>query len=72
MAIQLKDLLPALTELDRVDKLRAMQFLISELAKEEQLQSGSDLNYPIWSPFDSFQAAQTLLDALQTDARANE
>lgn len=72
MATQLKELLPALAELDRIDKLRAMHFLISELAKDESLELGRDVIYPVWSPFDSFEAAQTLLGVLQTDVRSHE
>lgn len=69
MATQLKELLPALSELDRIDKLRAMQFLIAELAKSENLELGGEVAYPVWSPFDSFEAARTLLEVLQADVR---
>lgn len=69
MATQLKELLPALSELDRIDKLRAMQFLIAELAKSENLELGGEVAYPVWPPFDSFEAAQTLLEVLQADVR---
>ncbi|MEW6212781.1 MAG: hypothetical protein AB1631_30930 [Acidobacteriota bacterium] len=58
------ELLPALKELPRADKLRVMQFLLSELAREEGdlLEAGAE--YPVWSPYDSFEAASTLLNAL--------
>lgn len=69
MATQLKELLPALSELDRIDKLRAMQFLIAELAKSENLELGGEVTYPVWSPFDSFEAARTLLEVLQADVK---
>ena len=41
---------------DRADKLRVMQLLIQELAKEENALLSSN-SYAIWSPFDSFEAA---------------
>jgi hypothetical protein len=45
-----------------------MQFLVSELAREEGitlLQSNGD--YPIWAPYDAFDAANTLLNALKEE-----
>ena len=57
-------LLPQLRQLSRIDKLHVMQFLVSELAQEESdlLQSG--LDYPVWSPYDAFEAADTMLQVL--------
>ena len=60
----LTDLLPALQNLPRPDKLRAMQFLLTELARDEGLAPIPDATYEIWSPLDSHQAAQTLLESL--------
>jgi hypothetical protein len=60
----LTDLLPALQNLPRPDKLRAMQFLLAELARDEGLALIPDTTYEIWSPLDSHQAAQTLLESL--------
>lgn len=57
---------PILSGLDRADKLRVMQLLIQELAREEgALLSGN--SYPIWSPYASFEAADVLLEALNTE-----
>ncbi len=64
------DLLPSLRELDRADKLRAMQFLIIELAREEGALLKPDMAYPIWSPYNAFEAANTLLDVLKADKAA--
>ena len=60
------ELIPNLTDLNRADKLRVMQFLVSELAKEEPLLEVG-VTYPVWSPYDSFEAAEILLKALQAD-----
>lgn len=59
-------LLPQLQQLNRVDKLHIMQFLVSELAQEESdlLQPG--LDYTVWSPYDAFEAADTMLQFLET------
>jgi hypothetical protein len=62
------ELLPKLQALPRADKLRLMQFLIFELAREEGitlLQSNEE--YPIWTPYSAFDAATTLLNALQEE-----
>lgn len=68
MPTQLVDLLPALSSLDRADKLKAMSFLICELAKEEDIRLSPIETYPIWTPYNSNEAAQTLLDALEGKA----
>lgn len=59
------ELLPQLRQLSRTDKLYAMQFLISELAQEEKDLLKADLDYPIWSPYDAFEAADTMLEVLK-------
>jgi hypothetical protein len=64
----LTDLLPSLKALPRADKLRAMQFLVSELAREEEITLlDPDVTYPIWTPYDAFDAAATLLDFLREE-----
>lgn len=64
--MSINELVPILSGLDRADKLRVMQLLIQELAKEEgALLSGE--SYPIWSPYGSFDAANVLLEALNKE-----
>jgi hypothetical protein len=63
----LKELLTPLGNLDRADKIRAMQFLVSEIAKEEEALMDTSATYPMWTPYDSFGAAKTLLQALKED-----
>ena len=75
----ISDLLPTVQNLNRGDKLRLMQFLIFDIAKEDGV-SLPDVNdflvpnqvYPIWSPFDSGEAANTLLQLLAEDSPAYE
>ena len=56
-----------LTQLDRADKLRIMQFLVIELAKEEGSLLKPDAQYPIWSPYNSYEAAGSLLKMMNDD-----
>lgn len=62
--MKLSELLPALHELPRSEKFRAMQFLTTELAQEESaaLMPGE---YPVWSPHDATGAAHTLTQYLR-------
>jgi hypothetical protein len=66
------ELLPTLQTLSRADKLKVMQFLVQELAAEEEalsLQPG--VTYPVWSPYNSHDAAQKLAALLEEDKQAN-
>jgi hypothetical protein len=60
------DLLPTLRSLSRADKIRAIQLLAGELAREEEvprLEAGA--SFPIWTPFDAFDAAAKLFEELK-------
>ncbi len=62
------ELLPTLQKLSRADKLQVMQFLISELAREENevsLEQGA--TYRIWFPLNSHEAAHKLVQLLEED-----
>ncbi len=70
--MSVNELLPALQTLSRAEKLRVMQFLVQELAKEEEvslLQSGA--TYHVWSPLNSHKAAQTLATLLEDEQPAS-
>ena len=54
------ELFPTLRNLPRADKLKVMQFLITELAKEENLDLQSGMTYSLWSPLNSHEAAPKL------------
>jgi hypothetical protein len=64
------DLFPTLRDLTRAEKLKVMQFLIAELAKEEEptLQAGA--TYSLWSPVNSHEAAQKLGQLLELSRTA--
>ena len=61
----LTHLMPALHELPRADKFRALQFLTTELAQEEGAGLIPGAEYPIWSPHDATDAAATLTQYLR-------
>jgi len=61
----MKELLSALRELSHGDKLRVMQFLVFELAREEDSLLAPGMAYPVWSPYDALEAADTLLSVLK-------
>jgi hypothetical protein len=61
------DLFPTLRSLSRADKLRVMQFLVAELAREEKptLQIGA--TYSVWSPLNSHEASHKLAQLLESE-----
>jgi len=68
MTSDLVQLFPRLKELNRIEKLHILQFLVSELAQEEEALLQSDMLYPIWSPYDAHDAASVMLNALKEDS----
>jgi hypothetical protein len=70
-----KDLIPLVKKLDRAGKLQLMQSILNEIAEEdgvpiteiENLAIISDEDYPVWSPTDAYEAADTLLTLLKED-----
>jgi hypothetical protein len=70
--MSLAELIPVLQALPHADKLRLLQFLVFELAQEEGVSLlDPNLTYPIWTPFNAFEAADTLLQALEADQEIN-
>lgn len=62
--MELSELLPALHQLPRADKFRAVQFLATELAQDENaLAAGAE--FPVWSPYEAHDAATALTQYLQ-------
>lgn len=66
------DLLPTLRNLSRADKVRAIKLLVDELAREEEVPSvATGASFPIWTPFDAFDAAEKLLEELKKEETAS-
>jgi len=67
--MSLADLLPAVQSLPHQDKVSLLQFLASAIAQDEGLPStGAGDAFAVWTPYGAFDAAQTLHQALQSDA----
>jgi hypothetical protein len=60
-----KDLFPALRGLPRADKLKVIQFLIAELARDEEPTLEAGATYSLWSPINSHEAAHKLSQLLE-------
>ncbi|HIK13013.1 MAG TPA: hypothetical protein IGS52_22605 [Oscillatoriaceae cyanobacterium M33_DOE_052] len=65
--MSITELIPTLQSLSRVDKLKVMQFLVEELAKEENAGLQPGATYPVWSPYNSHDAAHKLAKLLEED-----
>jgi hypothetical protein len=59
------ELIATLRELPRPDKFYIMQVLVSELAQQEEDLIKPNQSYPVWSPHDAFEAADTMLKMLE-------
>ncbi|MCY2988973.1 MAG: hypothetical protein NTY19_14045 [Planctomycetota bacterium] len=67
----LSELIPALHGLPRAEKLRAIQVLAADVAREDGDEGiASEGAYPIWSPYDAFEGAATLMRVLDEEAAA--
>jgi len=68
------ELISTLKQLSRSEKFYVMQMLISELAQQESDLIRADQSYPVWSPYDAVEAADTMLNVLQaaTEDQDNE
>lgn len=63
----LAELMSQIQTLPRIDKLRLMQFLATELVKEEDANFFvANQEYPVWSPYDCSQTANILMNLLAT------
>jgi hypothetical protein len=68
----LTEILPTLQQLSSQDKIKAIQFLATELERTDrdsiELKDGA--NYEIWSPYDAFSAEKVLTDMLERHKQA--
>lgn len=61
------ELFPTLRCLTRADKLKVMQFLVAELAREEEPTLEPGATYSVWSPLNSHEAAHKLAQLLESE-----
>lgn len=64
------EVLPTLKTLNHKDKIRAIQFLANEIAKEEEVFIEGK-TYEFWSPFEAYEAAAQLEKLLAEKESAN-
>lgn len=65
--MSLVELMSQIQTLPRIDKLRLMQFLATELVKEENANFFvANQEYPVWSPYNCSEAANILMNLLAT------
>ena len=65
--MSLAELMSQIQTLPRIDKLRLMQFLATELVKEEDANFFvANQEYPVWSPYNCSEAANILMNLLAT------
>ncbi len=68
----LSEMLPKIQSLPRADKLRLIQLLAADVARDEGIALDlADKTIPIWSPHESFQGAATLLNVLNDEKPAS-
>jgi hypothetical protein len=66
--MSLTELLPVIQQLPRADKLRLMQVLVANIASEEGIAlPATNVAHAVWTPFDAYDAAATLLRVLAED-----
>ncbi len=63
----LTEILPSLRQLNNKEKLKAVQFLMNEIAVEENILLESGDKYPIHSVYDSFEAGDVLMQLLEEE-----
>ena len=61
------EILPTLKALNHKEKIRAIQFLANEVAKEEEVFFEEGKSYQVWSPFESYKAAEQLMNLLEEE-----
>lgn len=65
----LAELLPVARSLPQPDKVRLIQLLAGDLMPDEPPLTLPAGEYPVWSPYNSHEAASALLAALASDAQ---
>jgi hypothetical protein len=69
----LAELMLQIQGLPKIDKLRLMQFLATELVKEENVNFFvEDQEYPVWSPYGCSEAANVLMNLLATKKQGQD
>ncbi|MDP6118678.1 MAG: hypothetical protein QF437_05295 [Planctomycetota bacterium] len=62
------EIINELHALPRPAKFRVLQTLVSDLAKDEEIDLSEQQAYPVWSPHNAFSAAEQLIKLLEEDS----
>ncbi len=68
--MSLNQLMPEIQALSTLDKLHLLKLLAEALTEENLHEPHPGLPYPVWTPYNAFPAADTLLEALAADRKA--
>ena len=70
--MSIQELLPTIRNLSHADKLRLVQCLVADLAHEEGILSTAEQQpvYDVWTPLHAYDAAASLLQALEQEKSA--
>lgn len=62
------ELQSSVKKLSKAEKLGLIQFIVSELARDEGMNIIRDSDaYPVWSPYDAFEAVDVLYQELKKE-----
>jgi hypothetical protein len=66
--MSLAELVPAVRELPLFEQLHLIRVVLEDIEVREKLGVRSGQEVPIWSPWDSYEAAAVLADMLKAEA----
>lgn len=58
------EVLSSIPQLSRTERVQLLQYLVTEIAREEGVGLVDGAAYPVWTPLGSTDAAGTMLNAL--------
>jgi hypothetical protein len=68
MIMSISELIPAIQSLSRAEKVQLLQVIAAEIAQDEELSIiPPRIKHEVWSPYDAFDAAEQLINALKSD-----
>ncbi|MBE9009607.1 hypothetical protein IQ250_05245 [Pseudanabaenaceae cyanobacterium LEGE 13415] len=69
--MSLAELLPLVNDLNPSDKLSLFKLLAAQIPNAELQAIFSASEYPVWSPYDATEAADSLMQMIQDDQEAS-
>lgn len=69
--MSLAELIPLINNLNPSEKLSLFKLLAAQIPEAELQSIFSELEYPVWSPYDATEAATILMQMIQDDREAS-